>query len=68
MAENVFPKKAKLWLSLLLILGGFAMWWGWGLMYGTWNIFERESMGVYAIVVTLLGLGMLGLLLVWKQR
>jgi hypothetical protein len=68
MAETAFPRKAKLGLSLLLIIGAFAMYWGWGLMYGTWNIFSKDSVGVYAIVVTLLGFGVLGLLLSWKQK
>lgn len=70
MAETatVLPKKAKLFLSVLLIVAAFAMYWGWGLMYGTWNLFARESMGVYAIVVVLLTFGILGLLLTWKQK
>ncbi|HUL38789.1 MAG TPA: hypothetical protein VLU38_00715 [Methanomassiliicoccales archaeon] len=68
MAETAFPRKAKLFLSLLLIVAAFAMYWGWGLMYGTWDIFARESMGVYAIVVTLFAFGLLGLLLTWKQK
>lgn len=68
MAETAFPRKAKLTLSLILIIGAFAMYWGWGLMYGTWNILAKESMGVYAIVVTLLAFGILGVLLSWKQK
>ncbi len=70
MAETAtpFPRKAKVFLSLLLIVAAFAMYWGWGLIYGTWDIFARESMGVYAIVVTLLAFGILGLLLTWKQK
>ncbi|MDD1747794.1 MAG: hypothetical protein LUQ16_08535 [Methanomassiliicoccales archaeon] len=68
MAETAFPRKAKLFISLLLIVAAFAMYWGWGLMYGTWNIVARESMGVYAIVITLLAFGILGLLLSLKQK
>jgi hypothetical protein len=68
MAETAFPRKAKLTFSLILIIGAFAMYWGWGLMYGTWNILAKESMGVYAIVVTLLAFGILGVLLSWKQK
>ncbi len=68
MAETAFPKKAKVALSLALIVAAFAMYWGWGLIYGTWNLFARESMGVYAIVIVLLSFGVLGLLLSWKQK
>lgn len=68
MAEAAFPKKAKVAISLALIIAAFAMYWGWGLMYGTWDIIAKESMGVYAIVVTLLAFGILGLLLSWKQK
>jgi hypothetical protein len=68
MAETAFPRKAKLFLSLLLITAAFAMYWGWGLIYGTWNIIAKDSMGVYAIVMILLTFGILGLLLTWKQK
>jgi uncharacterized membrane protein YphA (DoxX/SURF4 family) len=68
MAETAFPRKAKLFLSLLLITAAFAMYWGWGLIYGTWNIVAKDSMGVYAIVMILLAFGILGLLLSWKQK
>jgi len=68
MAETAFPRKAKLFVSLLLIVAAFAMYWGWGLMYGTWNIVAKESMGVYAIVIILSAFGILGLLLSWKQK
>ena len=66
--ESGFPRKAKLALSMLLIIAAFAMYWGWGLFYGTWNLLAKESMGVYAIVVVLLAFGVLGLLLAWKQK
>ena len=43
------------------------MYWGWGLIYGSWNIFDPSNMGVYAIVVALLAFGVFGLLLVRAQ-
>ncbi len=67
MAESAFPRRVKTALSLLLIIGAFAMYWGWGLIYGSWNIFDASNMGVYAIVVVLLAFGVFGLLLVRAQ-
>ena len=63
MADNLFPQKAKMGLSLLLIVGGILMYVGWGIAYGSWNMFDKNYIGVYAIVVVLLALGVLGTLL-----
>jgi hypothetical protein len=37
---------------------------GWGIAYGSWNLFSSEFIAIYAIVVVLLLFGGLGLLLV----
>jgi hypothetical protein len=63
MAENHFPQKVKMGLSLLLILAGILMYVGWGIAYGSWNMFSANYIGVYAIVIVLLVLGVLGFLL-----
>jgi len=63
MEENSFPKKVKLALSILLILGALAFYWSWGVLYDSWNIFDASNMGVYSIVVIMLGFGILGLFL-----
>jgi hypothetical protein len=63
MEENSFPKKFKLALSLILIGGALAFYWAWGVMYNSWNIFNGSNMGVYSIVVIMLGFGILGLFL-----
>lgn len=68
MAESAFPRKVKTALSLLLIIGGLCMYVGWGIIYGSWDIFKPENMGVYTIVVTMLAFGLLGLLLVSRQQ
>ena len=68
MAESAFPRRVKTALSLLLIIGGLSMYVGWGIMFGSWNIFTSDHMGVYVIVVTLLAFGILGLLLVSRQQ
>jgi len=63
MEENSFPKKAKLALSLLMIIGALVFYWAWGIMYDSWNIFDGSNMGVYSIVVIMLAFGILGLFL-----
>jgi hypothetical protein len=63
MAENVFPQKLKLGLSLLLIFAGILMYVGWGIAYGSWNMFDRNYIGVYAIVIVLIAFGVLGFFL-----
>jgi hypothetical protein len=68
MEGSDFPKKAKMAISVLLIVAGFAMYWAWGLIYGSWNIFEKEFIGVYTIVVVLIIFGVLGLLLSFTRR
>jgi hypothetical protein len=64
MAEADFPSKAIKVLSILLIIGAAAMYVGWGIAYGSWNIFSSQFIAVYAIVVVMLLFGGLGLLLV----
>ncbi|MBM4237540.1 MAG: hypothetical protein FJ151_03535 [Euryarchaeota archaeon] len=68
MAESQFPRKAKMAISVVLIVAGFAMYWGWGIIYGSWNVFEKEYIGVYSIVVVLIGFGLLGLLLSLREQ
>jgi hypothetical protein len=63
MEENSFPKKVKLALSLLMIIGALVFYWAWGIMYNSWNIFDGSNMGVYSIVVIMLAFGILGLFL-----
>ncbi len=48
--------------TFLLALG-IIMYFGWGIFYGTWNLFERGNMGVYAVVIILVGFGLVGMLL-----
>ena len=64
MEENSFPKKVKLALAIVLILGALAFYWAWGVLYNSWNIFDGSNMGVYSIVVIMLAFGILGLFLI----
>ena len=63
MVESDFPKKAMMVLSILLILGGVAVYLGWGIAYGSWNFFDVNYIPVYAITAVMLMFGGLGFLL-----
>ena len=64
--KNEFPRKAAYGFYLLLVLSGLAFYLGWGIYFGSWNLFARENIGVFAIVVLMLGFGGTGLLLYGK--
>lgn len=68
MAEVAFPEKAMKVISILLLIGGVVMYVGWGIAYGSWNLFEPRNIGVYAIVVVMLLFGGLGLLLLKNKE
>jgi hypothetical protein len=67
MENSGFIKNLKMFLSISLIFMGFAMFYIWGIVYGSWNIFAREFIGVYALVVVLVLSGILGLILTVRQ-
>ncbi|MFW5914358.1 MAG: hypothetical protein ACOCSO_01040 [Thermoplasmatota archaeon] len=67
MENSTFPRNAKLLISVALLVGAFAMYWAWGLMYGSWNMFAPEYIGVYSIVGTLFFFGIVGLLLTLRE-
>jgi len=64
MAESTFPKKAIMALSALLIIGGVALYVGWGIAYGSWNMFEQKFIPIYTLVVPMVLFGVFGILLV----
>lgn len=66
--EEAFPRKIKVGLSLLLIIAGVGFYWAWGIMYNSWDILNPKHMGVYAITVTCVVFGILGLLLTRAQK
>ena len=47
----------------LILALGLAIYIGWGLMYGSWNIFDRSNLGIYATTVLLCGFGLVGMIL-----
>ncbi len=64
---KMFPKKVAIAFYAFLILLGVFMYIGWGIAFGTWNLLAPESVGVYSIVVILLGFGIIGLLLYTRR-
>jgi len=67
MGGSEFGRKVKLSVSVLLIFLGFLMYYGWGLIYGSWNMFSVDYIGVYAIVMVLVLTGIFGLLLAIRE-
>lgn len=50
-------------LSVLLIIGGIALYIGWGVAYGSWNFFESKYIPIYGLTVVMVLFGVLGLVL-----
>lgn len=61
-----FARKVTLGFFTLLLVAGIAVYWIWGVLYGTWNPLEQGNMGIYTIYVPLIGFGILGILLYRK--
>ncbi len=56
LASMPFPRRASFWGFATLFLLGIAFYLWWGLAFGVW-----VDNGVYAVVATLLGLGIAGM-------
>lgn len=63
MADSDFSTKVTKAFSLLLIVIAVAIYLGWGIAYGSWNIFSGEYIPVYTIMIVLILFGLLGLFL-----
>lgn len=63
MAELDFPHKAIRIFSFVLIILALAIYIGWGVAYGSWNIFSAEYIPIYSVMIILILLGICGLLL-----
>ncbi len=69
MAEaSAFPRKVAFWFYTLLVLAGVVFYGIWGVVYGSWNIFVPQHSGVYAVIVVLIGFGIVGMLLYRKPQ
>ncbi len=61
--EVEIPKKVMLGFYSGLLALGLIIYIAWGLLYGSWNIFERTNLGMYAVTTMLCGFGITGILL-----
>ncbi len=50
-------------LSVLLIIGGIALYIGWGIAYGSWNFLDSQYIPIYGLTVVMVLFGVLGLAL-----
>ncbi len=62
-----FGRKAILGFYTFLLVAGVAIYWAWGVMYGTWYPFAEGNYGIYVIYVPLIAFGILGILLYRKK-
>ncbi len=67
MAEtSAFPRRVAFWFYALLLVAGIAFYIIWGAVYDSWNIFVPQHSGAYAVLVVLVGFGIVGMLLYRK--
>ncbi|MEM4262217.1 MAG: hypothetical protein QW505_00355 [Thermoplasmata archaeon] len=66
--SSELSRKAWFAFSILLIMAGIAFYWGWGIMFNTWNFFVVENIGAYVITFLLLGFGIIGAILNRKRQ
>jgi hypothetical protein len=62
-ARKEIPAKVVMTFYGALLALGLSIYIGWGLMYGSWNIFDRSNLGIYSSTVLLCGFGLVGIVL-----
>ncbi len=60
-------QRVYFFLSSLMLVLGIIIYVSWGLIYGSWNVFERTNLGIYALTVVICGFGILGIILNFKR-
>ena len=63
-----FQRKAIFTFFSILLVAGILVYWGWGMIYGTWYRFDRGNIAAYTIYVPLISFGIIGMLLFRKKR
>jgi len=63
MKQEHIPKKIMLTFYTALLALGIFIYLAWGIVYGSWNVFERDNLGIYSVCVLLVGFGIVGILL-----
>lgn len=67
-AEPPVLRNLGFYAYALTLAAGVAMYVAWGIRYNSWNLLEPQNMGVYSIVVILVGFGLVGMLLYSQGR
>jgi hypothetical protein len=62
-AEFEIPKRVMMAVYAAFLALGIIIYISWGLMYNSWNIFDRSNLGIYSVTVVLCGFGAVGILL-----
>lgn len=63
-----FQRKAALTFYTILLAGGIALYWIWGILYGTWYPFNEGNIAIYVIYMPMVAFGVIGLLLYRKKK
>lgn len=62
-----FQRKAASAFYALLLVGGIAVYWIWGMLYGTWYPFTKGNIAIYVVCMPMVAFGLIGLLLYRKK-
>ncbi len=65
--EPVFARKMAFAFYAALLVLGATFYLGWGIYFGTWNVFTKDNIGVYAVTTILVLFGLTGILLYRKD-
>ncbi len=61
-----FQRKATMTFYTLLLVGGIALYWIWGMLYGTWYPFTKGNIAIYVVCMPMVAFGLIGILLYRK--
>lgn len=65
--QMLSSRKIAFGFYAFLFILGIIMYLGWSIYFGSWNLFEPQNIGVYSIVIILVGFGLVGMLLYYKD-
>ena len=60
-------RKLAFWFYSFLLVLGIIIYFAWSIYFGTWNLFEAQNIGLYSVVIMLVGFGIVGMLLYYKE-
>lgn len=63
-----FQRKAAFTFYTILLTGGIALYWIWGLLYDTWYPFTKGNIAIYVVCMPLVAFGIIGMLFYKKKK